>query len=116
MKSILIRLYVEGPSEQAEEVSKRIEERLSKRGGEVRVRTPGSYWHLKGHEEVCLKMSCEEPNADYVWVLNEMGTGWLDNAKKPGCLATFSAVWRKDLSGAFVEQSVRWAHVEVIEA
>lgn len=115
-QSILIRLYVEGSAEEADSVSKRLEERLSRRGGEVRVRAPGPYWKLKGHEEVCLRLSSEQPTVDYSWVLGEMGSGWLDNAKKPGSLASFSAVWSKDMTGAFVEQSVQWAHVEVIEA
>ena len=109
MSVILLRMFQETPDEQVAKLLLHRVSKLVKAAGYSVVKTSVKpYWKIPEYFEVVVKMTTAPGEGGIEHVLVKLGSGWLH--QRPG-----EAIWNKEENAHFMDESVRWAHLELIE-
>jgi hypothetical protein len=109
MVTLLVRLFVEVPADQAVEVAERLRQVLETVVARAHVAVVRSYWKVPEYQELQLDIGLFGDTSQAVSsVTSHLGTGWSQQS-------AMEAIWNPVPGAWFVEPTVRWAQVEVIE-
>jgi hypothetical protein len=106
---ILLRVFQETPDEQvAKLLSHRVSDVVRAAGYSVVKTSVKPYWKIPEYFEVVIEMTTVPDVGGIEHALEKLGSGWLH--QRPG-----EAIWNKGENAHFMDESVRWAHLELIE-
>ena len=109
MPVILLRMFQETPDEQvAKLLSHRVSDLVRVAGYSVIKTGVKPYWKIPEYFEVVVEMTTTRERGGIEQALEKLGSGWLH--QQPG-----EAIWNKGENANFMDESVRWAHIELIE-
>jgi hypothetical protein len=109
MVTLLVRLFVEVPVEQAAEVAEQLRQRLETVVARARISVVRQYWKIPEYQELQLEVEgFGDPSQVVSSVIARLGTGWTQQSGT-------EAIWNPMHGAEFAEPSARWAHVEVLE-
>jgi hypothetical protein len=84
----------------------RLSDLMRRLGFEVGSGVTRPYWKIPEYYELVLELT--GPSAQFESALSSLGTNW--TRPRPA-----EAVWDRPAEGRFLEDSVRWAHLEQVE-
>lgn len=109
MVTLLVRLFIEVPADQATEIAEHLRQALEAVVARARVVAVRPYWKIPGYQEVQIAIGGFGDAAQALAsVTSHLGTGWVEQS------AT-EAIWNPGRAAEFKDSNVRWAQVEVIE-
>lgn len=110
MKSrIFLRIFVEVQAEDAaSEIAKAIAT-IASRFSEIKDQSISKYWKINEYYEIFLNLCPKNQlETDYKGLLSELGSGWESSGD-------FESIWNYGEDRVFIDNSVRWAHLEKVD-
>ena len=109
LQKVFVRAFAEASATDAAELAERLRQCLESIPAHVGVTKIKPYWKIDGYQEICLDVHIFGNGLQgFSATIEQLGTGWIHS--RPG-----EAVWNHGESTTFIEPSVRWAHVEILE-
>lgn len=109
MREIFIRVFVASSESEALVVAERLRQHLVPVAPDVRLSWTRPYWKMPEYIEVRFEVAMPVNSLEqFSSILAALGEGWC--IQREG-----EAIWNPSDDATFAEQSVRWAHVELLE-
>lgn len=109
IQKMFVRTFAQASETDAPELAGRLRRCLETAAAHVRVMSTRPYWKIEGYQEICLEVHVIGNGLQgFSSIIERLGTGWIH--PRPG-----EAIWNDGEGAAFVEPSVRFAHVEILE-
>jgi hypothetical protein len=109
MVELFVRVFVQASLDEAVAIAERLRRTLEDVAVRTQVVAVRPYWKISEYHELSLDVTvAAEATLALSSVTSRLATGWTEPSES-------EAIWNPHGGAEFVEQAVRWAHVEVVE-